>query len=159
MHPNAQLIHDFYAALARKDGAAMAACYAPDGQFSDPAFGTLGASEAGAMWRMLSARATDLTVVLSDVQADDATGSAHWDATYTFSKTGRQVRNRIDARFRFRGGKIAQHADHFSLWRWAAMALGPAGLLMGWAPPMQKTIRRQSRLALDAWIKREADAG
>ncbi len=156
MHPNAQLIHDFYAALARKDGAAMAACYAPDGQFSDPAFGVLNASEVGAMWRMLTARAADLAVVLSDVQADNTTGSAHWDASYTFSKTGRTVLNRIDARFRFRDGKILQHDDRFSLWRWAGMALGPSGALLGWAPPMQAAIRRQSRQALDAWQQREA---
>ncbi len=156
MHPNAQLIHDFYGALARKDGAAMAACYAPDGQFSDPAFGVLNASEVGAMWRMLTARAADLEVVLCKVRADDASGAAHWDASYTFSKTGRKVVNRIDASFRFRDGKIVRHEDHFNLWRWAAMALGPAGALMGWSPPMQRAIRRQSRQALDAWMQREA---
>lgn len=156
MHPNAQLIHDFYGALARKDGAAMAACYAPDGQFSDPAFGVLNASEVGAMWRMLTARAADLEVILSQVRADDASGAAHWDASYTFSKTGRKVVNRIDASFRFRDGKIVRHEDQFNLWRWAAMALGPAGALMGWSPPMQRAIRRQSRQALDAWLQREA---
>lgn len=156
MHPNAQLIHDFYAALARRDGAAMAACYARDARFSDPAFGALDAGEVGAMWRMLTARAADLTVELSDVRADDESGSAHWEARYTFSKTGRRVCNRIDARFRFRDGKIARHDDRFSLWRWAGMALGPAGRLFAWTPPMQKAIRRQSREALDAWRKRES---
>ncbi|MCX9156899.1 nuclear transport factor 2 family protein [Niveibacterium sp. 24ML] len=158
MHPNEALIHRFYEALMRKDGAAMAACYAPDGEFCDPAFGLLTAAEAGAMWRMLTARARDLSVALSAVSADAEQGSAHWDATYTFSKTGRIVRNRIDARFRFRDGLILSHVDRFSLWRWAAMAMGPVGAVLGWTPPLRKAIRRQSRAALDAWIKRERDA-
>lgn len=136
----------------------MAACYAHDAEFRDPAFGRLNAAEAGAMWRMLTARAADLKVELSAVSADAEQGSAHWDATYTFSKTGRLVRNRIDARFRFKDGLILSHVDQFSLWRWAAMAIGPLGLAFGWAPPLRNAIRRQSRQALDAWIARERKA-
>ncbi|MBB4014482.1 nuclear transport factor 2 family protein [Niveibacterium umoris] len=158
MHPNEALILRFYDALQRKDGAAMAACYAPDATFCDPAFGRLSADEVGAMWRMLTARATDLSVVASAIAADANTGAAHWDATYTFSKTGRKVRNRIDARFTFRDGLIASHEDSFSLWRWAAMAMGLVGALLGWTPPMQAAIRRQSRQALEAWIRREKGA-
>jgi ketosteroid isomerase-like protein len=36
-----ELIERFYAAFGRKDGDAMAACYAPDARFSDPVFGEL----------------------------------------------------------------------------------------------------------------------
>ena len=35
---NKQLIERFYAAFGRRDGDAMAACYAPDASFSDPVF-------------------------------------------------------------------------------------------------------------------------
>jgi len=37
--PNAALIQRFYEAFQRSDAEAMAACYAPDVQFSDPVFG------------------------------------------------------------------------------------------------------------------------
>lgn len=40
MHPNRELIHRFYHAFNRRDGAAVAACYATDVVFEDPAFGT-----------------------------------------------------------------------------------------------------------------------
>src|SRR4051812_46648134 len=56
------IIERFYGAFARRDGAAMAACYAPEATFSDPAFGRLDAADAGAMWRMLTERAEDLRI-------------------------------------------------------------------------------------------------
>ncbi len=49
MHPNVRLIHNLYGALARTDRAAMVACHAPDGPFSDPAFGVPNPSKVGAM--------------------------------------------------------------------------------------------------------------
>ena len=98
-HPNAELIARFYAALDRHDAATMIACYAPDATFSDPVFPTLDAAGVAAMWRMLCARGKDLSVVASDIDADAAAGRAHWVATYTYSATGRDVENRIDATF------------------------------------------------------------
>src|SRR6266511_3882427 len=44
---NRELIERLYAALDRADGDAMAACYAPDARFSDPAFGELQRERAG----------------------------------------------------------------------------------------------------------------
>ena len=55
MHPNAQLIQTLYAAFGRRDGAAMAACYAPNATFVDPVFDLRG-TEIGAMWTMLCER-------------------------------------------------------------------------------------------------------
>src|SRR5436190_2219712 len=46
--PNDALIQRFYAAFAARDGAAMAACYAPDATFSDPVFTDLKGEEPGA---------------------------------------------------------------------------------------------------------------
>ena len=60
-----ELIERFYAAFDRRDGDAMAACYAPDARFSDPVFGRLDAQQTGAMWEMLTSRAEDLTVELA----------------------------------------------------------------------------------------------
>jgi ketosteroid isomerase-like protein len=59
-HPNDELIQRFYAAFDRCDGEAMAACYAPDARFDDPVFPGLRGAEPGQLWRMLTARATDL---------------------------------------------------------------------------------------------------
>jgi ketosteroid isomerase-like protein len=154
MHPNARLIEEFYAAFDAHDAERMLACYAPDVRFSDPVFPGLRGEEVRAMWRMLCARGRDLRVRASLVEADDATGSAHWDADYTFSVTGRPVHNRIDARFRFRDGLIVEHLDDFDPWRWAGMALGAKGRLLGWLPPVQRSIRRQADAGLRAWMAR-----
>jgi ketosteroid isomerase-like protein len=143
MADNAELIRSLYEAMNRHDGEAMALLYAPEGRFRDPAFGELSGAEAGDMWRMLTGRATDLKVELADHHADGDSGSAHWIATYTF-RSGRHVVNDIHARFRFRDGRIVEHEDSFSFFRWARQALGPSGLLLG-LPPMSLLVRRRAR--------------
>ena len=143
-HPNAQLITDFYAAFAKRDAEGMIACYAKDVAFSDAVFTSLRGEEVFSMWRMLAERAKDLRVEVSGIEGDDATGRAHWDAHYTFSATGNHVLNRIDARFTFEDGKIVRHVDTFDLWKWAGMALGLKGKLLGWLPPVQAGIRKKA---------------
>src|SRR5688500_14138077 len=133
MADNAQVIRDLYDALDRHDGEAMAQLYDPEGRFMDPAFGELSGEEAGDMWRMLTSRSEDLSVELAGHEADDEKGTAHWIATYTFS-TGRPVVNDIHAKFIFREGRIWDHQDSFSFWRWARQALGPAGWVLGLPP-------------------------
>jgi len=154
MHPNQQLIDGFYRAFARRDAAAMAACYADDAHFADAVFDLSGAARIGGMWRMLCERGTDLVVEHRDVVADDRTGRAHWDARYTFSATGRKVLNRIDATFTFRDGKIVDHRDAFSFWTWSRQALGPAGLLLGWTPLVHNKVRRTAAKGLDDFLAR-----
>jgi ketosteroid isomerase-like protein len=154
MHPNEALIHRFYDRFQERDAAGMVACYHPDVVFSDPAFGELRGAKAGAMWTMLCARATDLHVRVSGVEADAERGKAHWDAHYTFGQTGRKVHNSIDARFLFRDGLIIRHEDQFSFWRWARQALGPMGLLLGWAPPVRATVRSKALGSLEADIRK-----
>lgn len=155
-HPNANLIERFYGALSARDGAAMAGCYAPEATFEDPAFGKLDARDAGAMWRMLTSRAADLTVDVSEINADDRAGSARWVAHYTFTQTGRPVVNDIRASFRFAGGLISEHRDRFDWWRWARQALGPPGLLLGWNPLFHNAVRGKARGTLAEYRKREA---
>jgi ketosteroid isomerase-like protein len=157
-HPNVALIERFYAALGAGDGAAMAASYAPGASFEDPAFGQLDATEAGAMWRMLTSRAGDLTVDVSEIEADADTGSARWIARYTFTQTGRHVVNDIRASFRFADGLIAEHRDRFDWWRWARQALGPPGLLLGWNPAFHNVVRNKARGTLAEFRAREAAA-
>jgi ketosteroid isomerase-like protein len=151
MHRNAALIHRFYQAFQRREAAAMAACYHPEVRFSDPAFPDLKGAEAGAMWAMLLARASDLDLQFSEVRATDTEGSARWVASYTFSKTGRRVVNRIEARFRFRDGLIVEHRDHFSFARWARQALGLPGWLMGFTPFLRGKVQAEAAKSLGAW--------
>jgi ketosteroid isomerase-like protein len=153
MHPNEQLITNLYTAFQRRDGEAMAACYHPDAIFSDPVFTNLRGAEPGNMWRMLCERGKDLQVTFRDVKADDTNGSAHWEATYSFSRSGRKVHNIIDSTFKFKDGKIIEHKDSFDLWRWAGMALGVPGKLLGWTPFMQATIRKNGREGLETYMK------
>jgi ketosteroid isomerase-like protein len=154
---NAAVIDRFYEAFARRDAGAMGACYTADAHFSDPVFTNLNGDEVRAMWRMLCERGKDLEVVHSNVSADGDTGSAHWDADYTFSGTGRKVHNSIDASFRFDGGLIADHQDSFSLWAWTRQALGPVGVLLGWSGGVQSKVRSGARESLDEFMA--ADAG
>jgi ketosteroid isomerase-like protein len=138
---NTACIERFYTAFGQKDWKSMQACYHEDVTFSDPVFQHLNAGEAKAMWHMLTAASKDLRVVLSEVAAQDNTGSCRWDAYYSFSRTGRSVHNIIHATFQFKDGLIIQHKDSFDLWRWSGMALGLSGKLLGWTPMIQNRIR------------------
>lgn len=151
MHPHAALITRFYEAFARRDAAGMAACYHPQVRFSDPAFPELRGPQAAAMWAMLLSRGKDLQVIASGISADDHTGQAHWDARYTFSQTGRQVLNRIDARFRFADGLIVEHIDHFGFARWSRQALGLPGWLLGHTRFLQRKVQAKAAAGLKAW--------
>lgn len=152
MHPNEQLLETFYSAFAARDYAAMQACYQPAPEFADEVF-TLKGKEVGAMWHMLSEGATDLQATHRDIQADDSSGRAHWEARYTFSSTGRKVHNIIEAEFRFEAGRIATHRDRFDFWRWSSQALGPTGLLLGWTPTVHNRVRATARARLDRFIQ------
>jgi ketosteroid isomerase-like protein len=150
-HSNEELIERFYEAFAGRDGATMAACYAPGARFSDPVFTGLRGNEPGAMWQMLTTRATDLEVKLVEREAAGERGSAHWLADYTFS-TGRRVHNDVRAEFGFEDGLIASHEDSFSFYAWARQALGPAGLALGWTPILRAKVQRQARAGLDEFL-------
>jgi ketosteroid isomerase-like protein len=154
MHPHETLVREFYARFAARDAEGMARCYHPDIAFSDPVFPMLRAAEAGDMWRMLLARATDLAVTLDEAGADADGGTARWTARYTFSRTGRPIVNRVAAMFAFRDGLIVRHYDSFSFWRWASQALGPMGAMLGWFAPLKWKVRRDAAKALESFRAR-----
>ncbi len=147
MHPNAIRIASFYSCLANRDPGGMIACYHADVHFTDEVFDLRGA-EVGAMWQMLCERGKDLAIEFRDFEADDRTGTAHWEATYTFSATGRRVRNSIDARFRFDDGRIVRHVDRFDFWKWSRQALGAPGLLLGWSGLLRARVAREAARTL-----------
>ena len=141
MHPNAILIQRFYEGFQEKNYRQMGECYHDSATFQDPVFTLKNGKEARAMWHFLCTNGKDLKVIFSDVQADDHQGSAHWEATYTFSGTGRKVHNVIDAKFEFKDGKIIVHKDSFKFYKWTRMALGTTGTLLGWTPLVKNKVR------------------
>ena len=133
-----------YDALDRGDGEAMAACYAPNAVFEDPAFGELHGEEVGDMWRMLTSRGGNVDVDLVERSSD----SARWIARYVFTATGNRVVNDVRSRFRFEDGLIADQRDEFDLRRWAAQAMGTKGRVLGLTPLLGPAIRKNARAQL-----------
>lgn len=131
----------------------MQACYADDATFSDAAFIDLNAEQVRAMWKMLLLGGRDLQVVFRDVQGDDHKGSAYWEATYTFSATGRKVLNKIHASFEFENGKIKKHRDHFNFYTWARQAFGITGILLGWTSFFQQKVQAKAKGNLERFMQ------
>lgn len=132
MNQTVAILSKFYTAFQSKDYETMAALYHPEAKFKDPAFELDSGKAIGAMWKMLITSGKDLQISFSELNGTEDSGSAHWEAWYTFSRTGRKVHNRIEARFEFKDGLIYRHTDHFNFWRWSRQALGLTGWLLGW---------------------------
>jgi ketosteroid isomerase-like protein len=152
VHRNVELISSFYTSFGKRDARGMAACYHPSITFSDEVFTDLRGTRAVGMWRMLCERGKDLRIEFRDIEADDSSGRAHWEAWYTFSPTGRAVHNRIDAHFEFRDGLIIRHRDRFSFWSWTRQALGPTGWLLGWSGLVRNRVRSQAMRNLASFL-------
>ena len=147
-------LEKFYAAFARLDGDAMQACYADDASFDDEAFSLAGRAQIGGMWRMLTETTKAKARDAWKLEVSDITdSSAHWEAHYRFTATGRKVHNIIEAEFQFQSGRILVHRDSFSFWRWSSQALGPSGLLLGWSPFLHNKVRATARARLDKFIQ------
>ncbi len=151
-----QTIEALYAGLNAHDGEAMAACYADDAVFEDPAFGVLDHGDVKHMWRMLCSSTKDLVVDLREHGADGNTGHAHWIATYTF-RTGKRVVNDVQGTFRFDdAGLIVDHRDVFDLRRWAGQAIGASGTVLGFTPLLKPFVRRTTGRNLADWKAKNA---
>ncbi len=155
MHPNEEVIADFYRAFDQKDAETMAAHYSDRASFSDPVFPDLDAEGVRDMWRMLT-EADDLRIEASEIKADDSSGSARWDAWYTFTATGNKVHNIIHASFVFEDGKIVQHDDKFDFWRWSRQALGLPGIFLGWTPMVRNKVQTMAGKSLASWRKKKS---
>jgi limonene-1,2-epoxide hydrolase len=146
----ADIITKFYTAFENLDVDTMVSCYHNDVHFEDPAFGTLKGERAKNMWRMLlgTRKGNDFKVDFSDIKVTDSNGSAHWEAIYEFSKTGRTVHNKIDAKFRLKDGLIIEHIDHFNMYAWSKQALGGSAYLIGWTGFFKKKLQEQTNKLL-----------
>ncbi|NRR90792.1 nuclear transport factor 2 family protein [Winogradskyella undariae] len=148
------ILETFYTALNNCDGPTMASCYHDDVVFKDPTFGILEGERAKAMWLMLcgSQNGDNFSVEFSKIETTENNGSAHWEAKYVFSKTGRKVHNKVDASFEFKDGLIIKHTDEFNLHKWAKQAMGIKGLLFGGMKFFKNKVQVQTNSALDAYI-------
>ncbi len=141
-------VEKFYAAFANKDWQTMQACYHPDVVFEDPAFGQLKGDDARKMWKMLISQGKDMKMEYKDVECNENSGKAHWEAHYTFSKSGRKVHNIVDAEFELKDGLIIKHTDKFNLHKWAGQALGLSGKLLGGTKFFKKKLHAQTGATL-----------
>ena len=145
MTSNEQIIEEFYAAFAHGNAQTMASCYHRDIVFEDPAFGRLEGTDASDMWHMLIERAQgNLQISFSDIRTNGKSGSAKWIAKYHFSKTNRNVTNKVSAYFEFQDGLIIKHTDNFNFYDWSKQALGTTGLLLGWSSFLRKKVQKQA---------------
>ncbi len=143
---NEELVNKFYTAFSKLDAATMNSCYSDDIVFFDPAFGLLKGAEVKAMWEMLCKNAKDFALTYGNfIKLDGEYCTCDWVATYSFSKTGRKVVNKIRANMKFADGKIIEHSDAFSLHKWSAQALGFSGWLLGWNKFFQNKIKNTTR--------------
>lgn len=154
MNENEKLIQRFYSAFQSKDYATMQSLYHPEAHFSDPVFTSLDSNEVKAMWQMLISAGKDLKIDFGNIKADDKRGSCHWEAWYTFSRTGNKVHNVIDASFEFKDNLILTHKDAFDFWRWSRQSLGIAGLLLGWSPAIKNKVRATAATSLQKFMHR-----
>ncbi len=150
-----KVISKFYKSFANLDAEGMAQCYHDEVLFEDPAFGELKGDKAKNMWRMLcnSQKGKGFKVEYSDIKMTGQKGSAHWEAFYTFSKTGRKVHNIIDAEFKFKDGKIIEHIDGFDLYKWSKQAFGISGYLFGWTNFFKNKLNTQTNSLLSKFEK------
>lgn len=149
------LIEKFYSSFAALDSEGMCACYHPEASFYDHAFGELDSDHVKAMWTMLveSQRGKDFRIEYKDIQENTDNASANWEAHYTFSKTGRRVHNIINSEFELRDDLIYRQVDHFDVRRWASMALGWKGKLLGGTKFFRRQLQKQTEATLARWMK------
>jgi ketosteroid isomerase-like protein len=156
MNQNKDVIDRFYQAFQQRDWKIMQTCYHNDARFSDPVFPQLNSSEVKAMWHMLCENAQNFSLQYSEVSTESDRGRCKWDAWYTFSRSGRNVHNIIQASFLFKEGLIIEHKDTFNFWRWSRQALGAPGLLLGWTPFLQSKVQATARKSLDKFMNEQS---
>ncbi len=153
MSTEKELIEAFYSAFQKRDYKTMADCYHPDATFRDEVFQLKG-SDIGTMWHMLCERGTDMKMSFTVTEKAEKI-SAHWEPRYTFSQSGRQVHNIVDAEFEFKEGKILKHIDRFDFWHWSRQALGTPGLLLGWSSMLKNKVGVMANKSLQSFISKE----
>lgn len=147
------IVSDFYEAMRVKDTRRMAEHYAVNALFTDPVFPSLSGYEAGKMWEMLLKNSRDFDLEFQVLEADKDQAKVRWVARYTFSKTGRKVRNEVLSTFEFMDGKILTQRDRFNFKKWARQALGFFPWLFSFTGVTQKKVQETAGRSLNDYIR------
>lgn len=149
---NRAVLERFYSSFQTLDADGMNSCYADGIRFRDPVFRDLEGDRVRGMWKMLAGGSRTLKLSYEIGEVGESEGDATWVASYTFPNTGNHVENHVSSHFWFSDGKIHRQLDTFDLYKWASMALGLQGRLLGWLPPVQSQISAQARSRLDKFL-------
>ena len=118
VHPNVQLLRDFFVAMQRLDKEALAAQFTIDARWWAP----ISAEQRGLISRPLEGGAAivellttlmtqiygpERTWTIQHVTADDETGAAHVELVTTLAGSGRPYRNTYALFYQFVNGQIA----------------------------------------------------
>lgn len=156
MNDNKEVVDRFYSAFQKLDYQAMNACLDDDIVFSDPVFLIIRGDYVKSMWEMLCRNAKDFSLTYSDIELlDDEYATCKWTATYTFSRTGNRVVNKIKAYMKLKDGKIVEHSDAFRLSTWIGQALGWKGKLLGWTGFMKRAVQKKAKRNLLNFIEKK----
>ena len=138
------------------DGATMAACYAPSAHFADPVYPSLHGPEVGAMWRMLTGRAQELTDrgPLADGGRRAPAARPGWRATCSARTAGRSP-TWCSSTFELHGRPDPGPARRVRLPRLGGQALGPKGRLLGWTPMVRKAVQTKAAEGLRDFLAAE----
>lgn len=148
---NLEKIKLFYTAFQQKDAETMVSFYADKVVFEDPAFGKLIGEDAKNMWRMLCTSGSDSEISYKNIVSTGDTITAHWEANYTFSQTGKTIHNVVEATFKFENGKIVSHRDSFNLKKWATQAMGLKGRILGGTNFFKRKLQAQTNKLLSKY--------
>lgn len=154
MSPNETLIHQFYTAFQQKDVKTMQHSYHEAAVFNDAVFVNLDARQVRAMWQMLLSRSGDMKMNFGGIEERGNKVTAHWEAHYTFTATGKKVVNEIDAEFEIKDGKIIRHTDTFNFYKWARQAFGSSGWLLGWTNVFKEKVRHTAKKKLLEYMQK-----
>ncbi|MBL0387782.1 nuclear transport factor 2 family protein [Tumebacillus sp. ITR2] len=147
MHPNKQLLINFYTAIQNNDVEALSDCYHEELHDSDEILDDLYSNDARAMvnW-FVSTREKARVLGFRILDVTETHGRARWEIEYRSARSGRIKRRDIESEFRFENGKIVWHHDYFDWGRWARRAFGPEGTVVSWGPIVDRVEERVERV-------------
>jgi SnoaL-like domain len=156
MNNDERLVEKFFMAFKKFDANTMNACYSEDVAFYDPMFELLRGNAARSMWMMLSKSAREFSLEYDSIKnLEDGYYTCNWCASYTFSKTGRGVVNKIKAHFKIENGLIIEHSDAWSIQKWSEQAIGFMGKFFGWAGFFRKKLKNTAKRNLMDFIAKK----
>ncbi|WP_367916135.1 nuclear transport factor 2 family protein [Leadbetterella sp. DM7] len=148
-----EVVIAFYEAMKARDYKTMASLYTINAVFSDPVFPSLSGFEAGKMWEMLLKSAKDMSVEYKVLDHGKESARVRWTALYTFSKTGRKVRNEVVSTFEILDGQIMTQRDRFNFGAWSRQALGFLPWLLGFTGITRKKVQESAERSLNDFIR------